>query len=182
MEEWRDIRDFEGLYQISNMGRIKSLARPCKGYGDKYAVDRIIKPLKMANGYLEAVMFRDGKRTIRMLHRVVAEAFIPNPNDLPFINHKDENPQNNNVENLEWCTPKYNANYGNRQKKCRQSSLKHYKPVYQMDMDGNIIKRWECMNDAMRALSIDSTQISRVCKGKNCTAGGFIWRYAEPNV
>lgn len=179
MELWKDIKDFEGLYQISNMGRIKSLARPCKGFGYKYAVDRIIKPLRMANGYYEAVLFRNGKRTIRMLHRVVAEAFIPNPDNLPLVNHKDENPQNNAVENLEWCTPKYNANYGNRQKKTRQSSLKYYKPVRQLDMDGNEVAIYQCMNDAMRATGIDSTQISRVCKGKNNTAGGYKWEFTK---
>lgn len=179
MEVWKDIKGFEGLYQISNKGRFKSLARPCKGYGYKFAVDRIRKPTVLLNGYLEAQLHKDGKTTVKMLHRLVAEAFIPNPDNLPQVNHKDEDIQNNCVENLEWCTAKYNANYGNRQKKCRESSKKYYKPVNQYDLDGNFIKKWECIADASKALGIIDSQISRVCKHTNITAGGYKWEYVN---
>lgn len=181
MEElWKDIEGYEGKYQISNMGRLKALAKPSKGYGYKYAVDRIIKPVKCTNGYYEAQLHVNGKTKIFLMHRLVAKHFIPNPDNLPQVNHKDEDISNNRVDNLEWCTPKYNANYGARNEKCREGNRRFFKPVYQIDKDCRMVIRWwECTNDAAKKLNICPEQIARVCKGKNITAGGFIWRYAD---
>ena len=181
MEElWKDIEGYEGLYQISNMGRLKALAKPSKGYGYKYAVDRIIKPVRCTNGYYEAHLHVNGDKKIFLMHRLVAKHFIPNPNNLPQVNHKDEDISNNRVDNLEWCTPKYNANYGSRNEKCRERNRRFFKPVYQIDKDcGMVIRWWECTNDAAKKLNICPEQIGRVCKGKNLTAGGFIWRYTD---
>lgn len=116
MEEWRDIKGYEGLYQVSNEGRVKSLERDWtvgKG-GNRHKDETIMKLQKSPRGYYRLTLTKDGIETYKLVHRLVAEAFIENPNGYPFINHKDENPSNNSVENLEWCTPLYNNTYNDR--------------------------------------------------------------------
>ena len=105
MEEWRDIEGYEGLYQISNLGRVKSFPRPTTPGG-------ILKTIKRKDGYCSIKLSKNGKVKKVLVHRLVAKAFIPNTNNLPIINHKDENPSKNIVDNLEWCDYKYNNNYG----------------------------------------------------------------------
>ena len=105
MEEWRDIEGYEGLYQISNLGRVKSFPRPTTPGG-------ILKINKRKDGYCSVMLCKNGKTKRFSVHRLVAQAFIPNPNNLPIINHKDENPSKNIVDNLEWCDYEYNNNYG----------------------------------------------------------------------
>lgn len=108
-EVWKDIKNYEGLYQISTYGRVKSFPR--KGALRK---EKVLKPYKDGKNYYFVVgLHKDGKKQYKLIHRLVADAFIPNPNNLPIVNHKDENKENNNVDNLEWCTYKYNSNYGN---------------------------------------------------------------------
>ena len=121
MEEiWKDIPDFEGLYQVSNLGNVRVLDRYVNSAirnNDK--VKRKGKILKQYNkrGYLQVSLIKNHKRYYFSVHRLVAMAFLPNPDNLPQVNHKDENPLNNNLFNLEWCTAKYNCNYGNRNSK-----------------------------------------------------------------
>lgn len=182
MELWKDIDGYEGIYQVSNMGRIRSLDRKVPSHHNCVVrvKGQIITPTRCTNGYYEAHLSANGKRKVFLLHRVVAKAFIPNPNGLPEVNHKDENIQNNCVENLEWCDSKYNANYGTRNRRCYEGNKKHFKPVLQFDkITGEFIKRWDCIEDAARELDIFDCQITRVCKGKNKSAGGFVWQYAE---
>ena len=119
MEEiWKDIEGYEGLYQVSNMGRVKSVER-MKWSGKCYykAPERILKPRKNGGGYLVVMLSKNGKVKTCRVHRLVATAFIPNPNNLPQINHIDENKGNNHMENLEWCDSKYNNNYGTHNKR-----------------------------------------------------------------
>ena len=104
-EEWRDIIGYEGLYQVSNLGRVKSFLY----YNGTN--ERIIKPIQLKNGYYNISLSKNKINKKEYIHRLVAKAFIPNPNNYPIINHKDENPSNNCVNNLEWCTQKYNMNY-----------------------------------------------------------------------
>lgn len=112
-EEWRDIKGYEGIYQVSNLGNIKALKRKRKN-GLVYK-EHLMKSYDARGGYKRIMLCDDSMNKNRfMVHRLVAMAFIENPNNLPQINHKDENPKNNNVENLEWCTCKYNQNYGGR--------------------------------------------------------------------
>ena len=115
-EIWKDIKDYDGLYQVSNTGKIKSLERwidrKCKG--KRWQEEKILKPLVNKHGYLHVGLHKNGKIKNYLVHRLVAEAFIQNPNNYPQVNHKDENPSNNFVNNLEYCDAKYNSNYGTR--------------------------------------------------------------------
>ncbi len=109
-EIWKDIEGYEGLYQVSNLGDVRSL---------KYAGGNKVKILKQGNvnGYKRVSLHKNNKQKNYFVHRLVAMTFIPNPNNLPLVNHKDENKTNNSVDNLEWCTQKYNINYGSAIKK-----------------------------------------------------------------
>ena len=120
IEKWRDIPEYEGIYQVSNLGNVKVLDRVVNSaikHSDK--VKRIGKTLKQynKNGYMQVTLTINTKRKYYNVHRLVAQAFIDNPQNLPQVNHKDENKLNNNVNNLEWCTAKYNCNYGSRNSK-----------------------------------------------------------------
>ena len=122
-EIWKDIKDYKGIYQVSNLGRVRSLDKLCNGsnqYGDKFTLikkGKILKPKIRKNGYLEVTLVHNKKAKSCLIHRLVANAFIENDNDYKYINHKDENKQNNRVDNLEWCTQSYNINFGSRNKK-----------------------------------------------------------------
>lgn len=117
MEEWKDIKGFEGLYQISSFGRVKSLARIIKRNYNNYTVKEKILKLGESKGYKQVCLCKDKRIYWKQVHRLVAEAFINNPNNYPCINHKDENPSNNSVTNLEWCTYSYNNTYNNLAKR-----------------------------------------------------------------
>ena len=111
-EIWKDIKGYEGAYQVSNLGRVRSLTRKVKTFnGVRTSKGQLLKPLKTNTGYYRVDLKQNQKDKYMSIHRLVAEAFIPNPNNYPIINHKDNNPQNNCVENLEWCTQSYNVKY-----------------------------------------------------------------------
>lgn len=171
-EEWRDIKNFEGWYQVSNLGRVKSLSRPHK-LGDK-----ILTTVLRDDGYMKVTLFGGRAKGKNMLvHRLVAEAFIPNPDNLPIINHKDENRANNRVENLEWCTYRYNTMYspniGNTLNRNDMSM-----PILQFSLDGEFIKEYPSVSEAARQLSVSATSISHACHGKVNQSHGFKWAYA----
>lgn len=135
IEEWCDIVGFEGFYQVSNFGNVKSLERDVfAGVGANHKYQHLKERyLKLTGGdkYIQVVLSKNGKQYARLVHRLVAETFIPNPNNFPCINHKDENRKNNRVDNLEWCTYKYNNEYNGRVEKCkdkiRQTLIKRHK-------------------------------------------------------
>ena len=160
-EIWKDIPNYEGLYQVSNLGRVKSL----------FKYKKILKP-RPRNGYLRVSLTKNNKSTNYAVHRLVAQAFISNPNNLPEINHKDENKQNNCVDNLEFCTRKYNMKYGTWKDR---RLVKFIKPVVQYDLNGNFIRNWTSIKDAKTKLNINN--IPAVCKGKAKQSGGYIWKY-----
>lgn len=118
IEQWKPIEGYEGLYEVSSLGSVKSL-----NY-NRTGKERILKSQNNGKGYLLVALCRDGKRKFFQIHRLVATAFIPNPNNYPHINHKDENPLNNIVNNLEWCDAKYNANYGTRNERSAAANSK----------------------------------------------------------
>ena len=165
-EIWKPIKDFENLYEISNLGRIKSL------YFNK---EKILKPRLTLDNYYQIDLCKNKKIYKKYIHRLVAEAFIPNPNNLPIINHIDENSKNNVISNLEWCDSKYNNNYGNCKNKISEAnSIK----INQYDLNGNFVKQWLGINNASRCLKINKGNICMCCKGKRNNAGGYIWRYS----
>ena len=172
-EEWKNIRDYEGLYMISSYGRVKSLGRwvNYKNKGKKWQEGKILKPLVKKGGYLHVGLWKNGKLKFFTVHRLVAQAFIPNPNNLPQVNHKDENKENNFVKNLEYCDAKYNNNFGTRNERIS-------KPVLQIDKTTNeVIAEFPSTMEVQRQLGINNSSISQCCNGKRNTAGGFKWRY-----
>ena len=160
MEVWKDVIGYEDYYMVSNTGKVYSKRKQSE-----------LKQALKSNGYLSVDLVSDRKRTVSV-HRIVAEAFIPNICNYPVVNHKDEDKTNNNVSNLEWCTQKYNANYGN-------NPMVKNSEVIQMDLQGNYIKSWESMKMAELELNICYQTISAVCRGKKKSAGGYKWKYAK---
>ena len=119
-EIWRDIKGFEGLYQISTIGRVRSLDRvDSRG---NYRKGKALADVVSGNGYHQVNLWRDGKVEIKLTHRLMAKTFIPNPDNLPQVNHRDEDKGNNRVENLEWCTASYNTNYGTRNERTAKAN------------------------------------------------------------
>ena len=127
IEEWRPIEGYEGLYEVSNLGRVRSLDRYIKYSNGNIHLHKgkMLSPTKDTVGYLKVGLYCNGKYKMFSVHRLVAQAFIPNPDNLPQVNHRDENPSNDNVDNLEWCDAKYNLNYGSRQDKVRDTAIKN---------------------------------------------------------
>ena len=113
MEEWRVVPGYEGLYEVSNIGNVRNVRR-----------NKLLRLQKTNNGYIRVVLSKNGIKTGFQVHRLIAQAFLPNPDNLPQINHKDEDKTNNNVTNLEWCDAKYNNNYGTRKDKARETLIK----------------------------------------------------------
>ena len=141
--------------------------------------ERIKKPMKCTNGYYEVLLNKDNKVKPFLVHRLVAKAFISNPNNLKEVNHKDENIANNHVENLEWCTSKYNANYGTRNERVYESRRYKYRKIRQYDLNGQLIKEWDSIADAGRYMNVNCASISRVCRGQQHTSMGYVWKYAN---
>lgn len=160
-EVWRDIIGYEGLYQVSDCGRVKSF------YNGK---ERLLSAGKDKDGYLQVKLYKDGKMKSCYVHRLVAQAFIPNPNGLSQVNHKDEIKTNNFETNLEWCSCKYNTNYGTRNERMS-------KAVYQYTLDGSLVKLYPSVREAERKTGYNRGYISACCLGKVNQAYGFIWSY-----
>lgn len=170
IEVWKDIPKFEGLYQASNLGKIKSLPKLVNNrFKDISKAERILKPSKAKNGYLRVVLVKNGAKKYMSVHRLIAITFLPNNFGLEQVNHKNKNKEDNRVENLEWCTSKYNTRYSVAKK------------IEQYDLDGKYIKTWNCIRDVENELSIKNNNLNHCLKNKNKTAGGYIWRYANEN-
>lgn len=169
-EIWKTINNFSN-YKISNYGRVK---RKKHKNSCGYLLQEKLINGHTTHGYKYVNLTKNGETSGLRVHRLVAEAFIPNPNNLPQVNHKDENKLNNKAENLEWCNAKYNINYGNHNKKIQQAqSIK----VNQYDLNGNIIKKWNSMMEVERTLKIPNSNICKCCRGLRNKAGGYIWKY-----
>lgn len=169
-EIWKDIQGYEGLYQVSNLGRVRRLHKDyrCSKY-------KIISIKKQNNGYYRVCLSKYNKNKYFWIHRLVAQAFIPNPNNYPIVNHKDENPQNNVFSNLEWCTHKYNANYGHAREKMSAKSTK--RKVNQYDLNGNYIATYNSIKEASIITNSDRRYISQCCKQTYRTCNNYYWRY-----
>ena len=170
MEIWKDIPNYEGLYQVSNLGDIKSLYN--------YRKYSILTP-RLKRGYYTVGLRKNGIRKWHLVHRLVASAFIMNPDNLPQVNHKNEIKTDNRAENLEWCSVSYNNNYGTRQERVSKSN-KLCKPVLKFDLKGNFIKKYHSMSEAARQNGVKSTSsIMECCKGKISQTKGFVYKYEE---
>lgn len=176
-EIWKDIEGYEGFYQVSSYGRVRSVDRVIE-YNDgrkRLQKGRILKPIKDGNGYLQIVLSKSSEVKRVLIHRLVAEVFINNPDNLPQVNHKDENKRNNCVSNLEWCTQAYNNCYGTRLKR---QVKKLSKSVLQIEFKTNqIIAEYPSTQEAARKLNMCQSTISECCNGKRKTAYGYKWRY-----
>ena len=166
MEEWRDIEGYEGLYQISNLGRVKSLRN------NKARKEKILKVKKNTTGYLYLSLYKNNVSKNYLLHRLVAKAFLENPNNYPCINHKDENKENNNINNLEWCTYLYNSRYGTRTERIVKSRLIS---IYCLETN----KCYNSIKQASEKLNLDSSKIVKVLKGRQKQTKGYTFRYAN---
>ena len=191
MEEiWKDIKSYEGLYQISNTGKIKSLERYKDNHSKKQLVkEKIRKQIISKTGYYTCMLNKNGKIKLFKVHRLIAEAFIPNPNNYPIINHKDGNKLNNDISNLEWCNYSHNGKEAYRLGLIKNNTygIKKYNnslkiKVNQYDLKGNFIKKWKCISDIQKELNYATTNICRCCKGTYKTAYGYIWKYAECDI
>ena len=173
MEKWKDIKGYEGYYQISNLGRIKSLPRDVGS--NRCKKETIMKTSIDKDGYEHLVLCKDGKQKHFRVNRLVAQAFIPNPNNYPVVNHKDENKTNNDVKNLEWCTNEYNHNYGTRNERVGKSLSKKVICI----TTGEI---FNSMREACRKYNISSGSMTECCQGKRKTAGGYKWEYFKEEI
>lgn len=165
-EIWKDILGYERLYQVSNFGRVKSL-----NY-HRMSFEKILKQF-YKNGYYFVTLVKNKIHISYLVHRLVAQAFIDNPDNLPQVNHKDENKLNNSVDNLEWCDASYNINYGNRNKRV---AIKKSKKVYQYDLNGNLIKEWSSITECEKE-GFNRSNIINCCQGKRKKHKGFKWSY-----
>ena len=176
---WKDIKNYEGLYKVNEKGEIKSLPKYRKHSRVNnyyYTKEKIMHPSFDKDGYLMTRLVKDGKYTVVRVHRIVAETFIPNPNNLPIVNHKDENKCNNCVDNLEWVTQKENVNYGTRtERQIKSQSLQ----VLQIK-DGKVIAEFSSLNEAARSLGKrNGGAISSCVNGITKTAYGYKWMIKE---
>ena len=175
-EEWKPVKGYEGLYEVSNMGRVKSLNYRHTGK------EKILEGYDNSHGYLYANLYKDGKRKQCRINRLVAQAFISNPDNLPCINHKDENKYNNCMDNLEWCSHSYNLTYNGRAKKVgKKLAEKLSKPVFSVDKETGLIMYWESTREAERCTGIPHQNIIQCCQDKRKSAGNHIWFYADDN-
>lgn len=174
-EIWKDIVGYEGLYQVSSYGKIKSILKNKLIYQEVGNV-----------GYKVVALYKNNKRKKVTVHRIVAKAFIPNLKNLPQVNHIDGNKLNNCVENLEWCDNRYNQIHANKlglnSKRNFITSYLNGKKVLQYDLNGKFIKEWKSIKEASRILKIDNSCISKCCYHKRNKCGGYIWRFYEEVV
>lgn len=161
MEEWKPIKGYEGLYEVSNLGRVKSLNYLHTGK------EGILKANKDNDGYLYVNLYKNNKMKSCTIHRLVAIAFVENPEGYNEVNHIDKNRENSKASNLEWCSRQYNVDYS-------QS-----KAVIGIDKVSGLIVEFISAKEAARQIGIDNGNISKCCKGKRNSAGGFLWFYAE---
>ena len=183
-EQWKPIAGYEGRYEVSDHGRVKSLAHDVEQlnkFGTVSITHRkeyILKPRKNRLGYMIVSLHPDAKTLkTHTLHQLVAKAFLPNPEGHIYVNHKDEDKTNNHVENLEWCTTAYNNRYGTHVERCTAA---HKKPVAKYDTDGRLIATYPSLKDAAKDSTVSWQMISACLLRPNIrTAGGYIYKYID---
>ena len=174
MESWKYIPGYEGAYQISTEGRVRSVDRYDKI--GRLHKGRELSAVSQMNGYKYVTLYMDGKQNHVLVHRAVAGAFIDNPEKLPEVNHINENKADNSVGNLEWCTHVQNHNYGSGHKR---SAEKQGKRVIQYDVGGNVVNVFPSIREAARHIGRGHKDIYNVCRGRRKTSGGYRWEFAS---
>ena len=170
-EIWKDVPEYEGLYQVSNLGRVVSLRK-----------NKILTPKKNWDGYFRIQLWRYNQNVYIGIHRLIAEAFIPNPKNKPYINHKNGIKTDNRVENLEWCTQLENIKHAIKmglKKPCPKNWRVSSKPIVQLTLNGEFVKEYPSQMEVERVLGINHSNVSAACKGKIKTLKGYVWRYAK---
>ena len=175
-EEWRDVKGYEGLYQVSSEGRVKSLERKFidKIGRERYVKECFLKPSADRGGYLRVGLCDGEKRKTFKVHRLVCEAFHENPDNKPQVNHINEIKTDNRASNLEWATARENSNFGSRNERLGKAQSK---PVGQYTLDGDLVKAWQSVNEVQRQTGFSQGNISLAANGKYKQAYGFIWKY-----
>ena len=178
-EIWKKVDGYPN-YEVSNLGNVRSLNYHREGES------KILKTSLNNKGYLYITLCKEGKTKRYFVHRLVAQAFLDNPNNLPQVNHKDEDKTNNHVSNIEYCDAKYNMNYGTRIDRQKQNTINkqgkecnYSKPINQYSKDNVFIKRWDCASDVKRELGFSNSNICLCLRGKRKSCGGYIWKYAS---
>lgn len=185
-EIWKDIPGYEGIYQASNLGKIKSIERWIEredGYKN-HILERIVKQhiTRSDYGYYRVGLHKNGASKTFLVHRLIAATFLPNPDNYPQVNHKNEIITDNRVENLEWCSADYNVHYGTcieRAGLSRRNRKDLSKPVSQYTKEGVFVATYPSSVEAYRQTGICYQTIWRVMNGRGKTAGGYIWKYAN---
>lgn len=185
IEIWKSVVGFEGLYEVSSFGRIRSIDKDSTKFGKLYGRrnGKILKQNILNSGYLYVMLSKKSKKYIRLVHRLVAESFIPNIKNFPVVNHRDENRLNNRVDNLEWCTYLYNSRYGTAIEKLKQNIKRRFNvSVVQLDLySDTIIQEFESPTDAKLKSNgkFDQSAIRRCCIGNQKSHNGFRWCYKK---
>lgn len=186
IEVWKTVRGFPS-YEVSSYGRVRSVDRISSRNGSSALIHGAeLKQRKDPRGYLRVTLYAGARDNCKHMsvHRLVADTFIPNPNGLACVNHKDEDKLNNRAENLEWCTHKYNSNYGTaiarrvQHQDWKSIAEKQSTPVNQYDLNGNLIRTWESMSECEREAGFKIVGISKCCSGKLKTYRGYKWKKA----
>lgn len=180
IEIWKDVIGYEGFYQVSNLGRVRSLDRYVL---NKFVKGKILTPKTDKDGYLQICLYNNGRKYYR-IHRLVAQTFIPNHSNFPEINHKNEIKTDNRVENLEWCTTQYNSSYGSRAEKIietrnKKELKKAEKPVIMLTLEGKPINEYKSISEASRKNNISLGNLWSVLNGRLKHTGGYCWKYKK---
>lgn len=190
MEEiWKDIENYEGLYQVSNLGRVRSIDHRVKcSKGNRITKGKVLKPIMKDIGYYVISLHKDGIQKQCFVHRLVADAFCIKNKGQNVVDHINTNTKDNRAANLRWTTPKGNMHNPVSEKRrydalrkifCGRIGAAHPKsrPVLQLTIDGKLVKKWDCASDAVRECGFDSGGITHCCKGKSKSHKGFKWKY-----
>ena len=177
-EEWRDIPGYEGFYQVSNLGRVRSVPRNVETKDGRifHYKEKILSSSSVRGGYQGLMLCKNGVNKSIMVHRLVAQVFLVNPANLPEVNHKDRNVKNNRADNLEWCSRLYNSRYDGAV--ARRSEL-YKKPVQQLSLDNVVINEYSSVKEASQQTGICRTSITKAATGVISKAGGFKWQHLD---
>ncbi len=176
-EIWKDVVGYENLYKVSNFGLVKRIKTGKKvGSGNYERNELVLKQRKNNKGYAIVDLYKSNKRGQFLVHRLVTLSFIPKPDSCDFVNHIDEDKNNNHLANLEWCTRKYNMNHGTAKYRI---GIKNSIKINMLSKDGGFIRSFDSAKQAERELKINNSNINECLRTKRKSAGGFIWQYAK---